>query len=254
MRACSRRGQSRRAREAAHPGATRTLLVYCHFDTKPAPAARVAPAFAVRARSPSRDWPRTVRRIVTAGEVADDAAARAPALRARRVGRQGPDLGAPRSARADGRPRHRPAGEPEARARRRGGDRKPGFGDFVERASRAPRGGPRPGDGRAQGRERAAPRSCSARRGSSRSPLELEVARRDVHSGNFSVPNPAWILTGLLASMAAPDGTPLIEGLGADATPPTAAERELMAPHPAGPAGPRARARRAAARRLPRAR
>jgi acetylornithine deacetylase/succinyl-diaminopimelate desuccinylase-like protein len=58
--------------------------------------------------------------------------------------------------------------------------------------------------------------------------LEIEAARRDVHSGNFSVPNPAWILTGLLASMAAPDGTPLIEGLGADATPPTAAERELL--------------------------
>ena len=58
--------------------------------------------------------------------------------------------------------------------------------------------------------------------------LELEAARRDVHSGNFSVPNPAWILTGLLASMAAPDGTPLIEGLAADATPPTAAERRLL--------------------------
>jgi acetylornithine deacetylase/succinyl-diaminopimelate desuccinylase-like protein len=59
--------------------------------------------------------------------------------------------------------------------------------------------------------------------------LELEAARRDVHSGNFSVPNPAWILTGLPPSMAAPDGTPLIEGLGADALPPTAAEREMMA-------------------------
>ena len=58
--------------------------------------------------------------------------------------------------------------------------------------------------------------------------LELEAARRDVHSGNFSVPNPAWTLIGLLASMAAPDGTPLIEGLAADARPPTAAERELL--------------------------
>ena len=59
--------------------------------------------------------------------------------------------------------------------------------------------------------------------------LTLEAARRDVHSGNFSVPNPAWQLVGLLASMAAPDGTPLIEGLEDDVVPPTSAERELMA-------------------------
>src|SRR5205085_6995407 len=42
--------------------------------------------------------------------------------------------------------------------------------------------------------------------------LEIEAARRDVHSGNFAVPNPAWRLSGLLASMATPDGAPLIEG------------------------------------------
>jgi len=59
--------------------------------------------------------------------------------------------------------------------------------------------------------------------------LTLEAARRDVHSGNFSVPNPAWRLVGLLASMAAPDGTPLVEGLEEGVVPPTAAERELMA-------------------------
>ena len=58
--------------------------------------------------------------------------------------------------------------------------------------------------------------------------LTLETARRDVHSGNFSVPNPAWRLVGLLASMAAPDGTPLVEGLEDGVVPPTAAERELM--------------------------
>jgi acetylornithine deacetylase/succinyl-diaminopimelate desuccinylase-like protein len=58
--------------------------------------------------------------------------------------------------------------------------------------------------------------------------LTLEAARRDVHSGNFSVPNPAWRLVGLLASMAAPDGTPLVEGLEDGVVPPTAAERELM--------------------------
>jgi acetylornithine deacetylase/succinyl-diaminopimelate desuccinylase-like protein len=58
--------------------------------------------------------------------------------------------------------------------------------------------------------------------------LTLEGARRDVHSGNFSVPNPAWRLVGLLASMAAPDGTPLIEGLEDRVAPPTRAEQELM--------------------------
>ncbi len=59
--------------------------------------------------------------------------------------------------------------------------------------------------------------------------LTLEAARRDVHSGNFNVPNPAWRLVGLLASMAAPDGTPLVEGLEEGVVPPTAAERELLA-------------------------
>lgn len=58
--------------------------------------------------------------------------------------------------------------------------------------------------------------------------LTLESARRDVHSGNFNVPNAAWRLVGLLASMAAPDGTPLVEGLEDGVAPPTAAERELM--------------------------
>ncbi|HZP38063.1 MAG TPA: M20/M25/M40 family metallo-hydrolase [Methylomirabilota bacterium] len=58
--------------------------------------------------------------------------------------------------------------------------------------------------------------------------LTLEAARRDVHSGNFTVPNPAWRLVGLLASMAAPDGTPLVEGLEDGVVPPTASERELM--------------------------
>ena len=59
--------------------------------------------------------------------------------------------------------------------------------------------------------------------------MTLESARRDVHSGNFSVPNPAWRLVGLLASMAAPDGTPLVEGLEDGVAPPTATERDLMA-------------------------
>jgi acetylornithine deacetylase/succinyl-diaminopimelate desuccinylase-like protein len=60
----------------------------------------------------------------------------------------------------------------------------------------------------------------------------IEAARRDVHSGNFVVPNPAWKLNGLLASMATPDGAPLIEGFEEDVMAPTAAERALMAALP----------------------
>ncbi len=67
--------------------------------------------------------------------------------------------------------------------------------------------------------------------------LTLESARRDVHSGNFSVPNPAWRLVGLLASMAAPDGTPLIEGLERDVVPPSGAERVLLGRIPLDRAG-----------------
>jgi acetylornithine deacetylase/succinyl-diaminopimelate desuccinylase-like protein len=53
-----------------------------------------------------------------------------------------------------------------------------------------------------------------------------------VHSGNFVVPNPAWKLTGLLASMATPDGMPLIEAFEEDVVPPTAAENRMMAELP----------------------
>jgi acetylornithine deacetylase/succinyl-diaminopimelate desuccinylase-like protein len=62
--------------------------------------------------------------------------------------------------------------------------------------------------------------------------LELEAARRDVHSGNFAVPNPAWKLNGLLSSMATPDGMPLIEGFEEDVVGPTTAEQRMMAELP----------------------
>lgn len=74
-------------------------------------------------------------------------------------------------------------------------------------------------------------------RGNMKLELEIEVARRDVHSGNFVVPNAAWRLNGLLSSMATPDGTPLIEGLEDDVQLPTAAERALMAQIPVDFAG-----------------
>jgi acetylornithine deacetylase/succinyl-diaminopimelate desuccinylase-like protein len=62
--------------------------------------------------------------------------------------------------------------------------------------------------------------------------LVVEGARRDVHSGNFAVPNPAWKLSGLLASMATPDGQPLIEGFEEDVIGPTPAERQMIADLP----------------------
>ena len=69
-------------------------------------------------------------------------------------------------------------------------------------------------------------------RGVGKVELELEAAKRDVHSGNFAVPNPAWKLNGLLSSMATPDGVPLIEGFEKDVVPPTAAEKAMMAAFP----------------------
>jgi acetylornithine deacetylase/succinyl-diaminopimelate desuccinylase-like protein len=68
--------------------------------------------------------------------------------------------------------------------------------------------------------------------------LMVESARRDVHSGNFAVPNPAWKLNGLLASMATPDGAPLIEGFEENVVKPTMAERQMMAELPLDLPGP----------------
>jgi acetylornithine deacetylase/succinyl-diaminopimelate desuccinylase-like protein len=76
------------------------------------------------------------------------------------------------------------------------------------------------------------PTIAGGARGVGKLELELEAARRDVHSGNFAVPNPAWKLNGLLSSMATPDGLPLIEGFEADVVPPSAAEQAMMAALP----------------------
>jgi acetylornithine deacetylase/succinyl-diaminopimelate desuccinylase-like protein len=84
--------------------------------------------------------------------------------------------------------------------------------------------GPKHGSGR--------PTVTGGARGVMKIELEIEAARRDVHSGNFAVPNPAWKLNGLLASMATPDGVPLIEGFEEDVVGPTADERRLMAEFP----------------------
>ena len=79
---------------------------------------------------------------------------------------------------------------------------------------------------------RGRPTVSGGARGMLKVELEIEAARRDVHSGNFAVPNPAWKLNGLLASMATPDGVPLIEAFEEDVVGPTAAEQRLMAELP----------------------
>ena len=76
------------------------------------------------------------------------------------------------------------------------------------------------------------PTIAGGARGVMKIELEIEAARRDVHSGNFAAPNPAWKLNGLLASMATPDGVPLIEGFEEDVVGPTAEERRMMAELP----------------------
>ena len=208
------------------PGASRSLLIYCHFDTKPAPpAAWLQPSPfepVLRAGLAEEGAP-----IVAAGEVPDDA------LPAHRLYARGAsDDKGPIWAHLEALALMDAVGIP-ARVNLKlvlEGEEEvgsPGFGDFVA-AHRdllaadlvLVTDGPKDASGR--------PTVVFGARGILALTLEIEAARRDVHSGNFSVPNPAWILTGLLASMAAPDGTPLIEGLGADATPPTVAERELL--------------------------
>ena len=84
--------------------------------------------------------------------------------------------------------------------------------------------GPKHGSGR--------PTISFGARGVLKFEMTIESARRDLHSGNFAAPNPNWRLAGLLSSMAAPDGTPLIEGFEDGVAPPTKAERELMASFP----------------------
>jgi acetylornithine deacetylase/succinyl-diaminopimelate desuccinylase-like protein len=76
------------------------------------------------------------------------------------------------------------------------------------------------------------PTIAGGARGVMKIELVIEGARRDLHSGNFAVPNPAWKLNGLLSSMATPDGAPLIEGFEEDVVGPTPVERRMMAELP----------------------
>jgi len=212
------------------PGATRTVLVYCHYDTKPIPR---------------RGWlqPDPLEPVFRRG-LAEDGV---PAIDPRAVG----DAELPglwlyaRGASDDKGPiwshlhalalldalRIAPRvnvkfifdGEEEIGS--------PFFGPFTE-AHRdllaadvvIVTDGPKHASGR--------PTITGGARGVLKVELVIEAARRDVHSGNFAVPNPAWKLNGLLASMATPDGAPLIEGFEEDVLAPTPAERTLIAEFP----------------------
>ena len=212
------------------PGAKRTVLVYCHYDTKPAPAKEwfqpspFEPVF--RKVGEADDAP-----FVSLDRVPDEAL---PDWRVCARGAsddKGPiwshlealalmdEIGLPQAVNC----KFIFDGEEEIGS--------PCFGPFTEKHKDLLKAdlvlvtdGPKHGSGR--------PTITFGARGVLKFELTLESARRDVHSGNFVAPNPNWRLAGLLSSMAAPDGTPLIEGFEDSVAPPTQAERELMSRYP----------------------
>jgi len=208
------------------PEAERTLLIYCHYDVKPAPPEgwlQTSPFEPVlRARAAEEGAP-----VLRLGDVADDALPRH-----RLYGRGASDDKGPVWAHLTAVELMRELGIGPRVAVKFIFDGEeemgsPHFGPFTERHRDLLAAdlvlvtdGPKDASGR--------PTVAFGARGILSLELTLESARRDVHSGNFSVPNPAWRLVGLLASMAAPDGTPLVEGLEDGVVPPTAAERALM--------------------------
>ena len=208
------------------PGARRTVLIYCHYDTKPAPPAgwrQPSPFLPVLRRGTAEeDAP-----ILEPGEVSDHLLPQHRLYGRGASDDKGPiwaHLTAIELMRAQGigsrvNVKFIFDGEEEMGSQH--------FGAFTERHRdllsadvALVMDGPKDASGR--------PTVAFGARGVLSLELTIETARRDVHSGNFSVPNPAWRLVGLLASMAAPDGTPLVEGLEDGVVPPTAAERELM--------------------------
>jgi acetylornithine deacetylase/succinyl-diaminopimelate desuccinylase-like protein len=212
------------------PGARRTVLIYCHYDTKPIPLAgwlqpsplepvvrrglaedgAVAEAFESIA---PRDLP--LYRLYARGAADDkgpiwchlealrlmDTLGIAPAVNVKFVFDGEEEIGSPFFG-------------PLTERRR----------DLLSADLVLVTDGPKHGSGR--------PTISGGARGNVKIEMVLETARRDLHSGNFVVPNAAWKLNGLLASMATPDGTPLVEGLEEDVAMPTAAERRLMAEIP----------------------
>jgi len=208
------------------PEASRTILIYCHYDVKPAPAAgwlQPSPFEPVLRRGTAEQGAP----ILELARVADD---QLPDHLLH--GRGASDDKGPIWAHLTAIQLMRELGIPPRVAVKFvfDGEEEMGstnFGPFTEKhrdllaADLAlVMDGPKDASGR--------PTVAFGARGILSLELTLESARRDVHSGNFSVPNAAWRLVGLLASMAAPDGTPLVEGLEDGVVPPTAAERALM--------------------------
>jgi acetylornithine deacetylase/succinyl-diaminopimelate desuccinylase-like protein len=212
------------------PGAPRTVLIYCHYDTKPIPLAgwlQPSPLEPVLRRGlaedgaaaepfesvPADDLPRY--RLYARGAADDkgpiwchlealrlmDTLGVVPAVNVKFIFDGEEEIGSPFFG-------------PLTEQHR----------DLLAADLVLVTDGPKHGSGR--------PTISGGARGNVRIEMVLETARRDLHSGNFVVPNAAWKLNGLLASMAAPDGTPLVEGLEEDVVTPTAAERQLMAEIP----------------------
>jgi acetylornithine deacetylase/succinyl-diaminopimelate desuccinylase-like protein len=212
------------------PGATRTVLIYCHYDTKPIPPAGwlqpnpLEPVFRLglaEAGAPAIDVGRLADDelggvLLHARGASDDkgpiwchlqalelmdALDIAPAVNVKLIFDGEEEIGSPFFG-------------PFTEAHR----------DLLAADVAIVTDGPKHASGR--------PTIAGGARGVMKIELVLETARRDVHSGNFAVPNPAWALTGLLGSMATPDGTPLIEGFEEDAVSPTPVERQMMAELP----------------------
>jgi acetylornithine deacetylase/succinyl-diaminopimelate desuccinylase-like protein len=212
------------------PGATRTVLFYCHYDTKPIPLAgwlQPDPIEPVFRRGLADDGAP----IVPWREIADDELGGVRLYARGASDDKGPiwcHLNAIALMDAVGlAPRVNVKfifdGEEEIGS--------PFFGEFADRHRDLLAAdlviitdGPKHASGR--------PTISGGARGVMKIELEIEAARRDLHSGNFAVPNPAWKLNGLLASMATPDGVPLIEAFEEDVVPPTAGERQMMAALP----------------------
>ena len=135
------------------PGARRTVLVYCHFDVKPAPPRRVASALALRAGASPRNS-RGGRADPRPGRRARRPPASAPPLRAGRFRRQGPHLGPSHGAGAHAGPGHRPPGGAQVHLRRRGRNGQHPLRPLHRAPPRPPGGRCRAGDGRPEGRER----------------------------------------------------------------------------------------------------
>jgi acetylornithine deacetylase/succinyl-diaminopimelate desuccinylase-like protein len=212
------------------PGATRTVLIYCHYDTKPIPLAGwlqpnpIEPVFrrgVADDGAPIVPWKEIAdadldnHRVYARGASDDkgpiwchlnaldvmDATGIAPRVNVKLIFDGEEEIGSPF------------------------------FGAFTEAHRELLAAdlvivtdGPKHGSGR--------PTISGGARGVMKIELEIETARRDLHSGNFTAPNPAWKLNGLLASIATPDGVPLIEGFEEDVLGPTAGERDMMAALP----------------------